>query len=266
MNKPTLFLLATLASPFAMAQSAQCNYSLDYTIEVSDSKIQFTDRNDRQVAFYADHLSVDGKTLVLTQEQAKTREEFTELSRQMVPKVVEVAIDGAELGVKAATLVVSAFFGDDPQAHQELVEPISRVADKIRANVSPNRIDTHALDASLNEELEVEIEALVENALSKYAGRMVGQVFDAVFSSDDEQTKDFSNRMAQMEKDLDLYIDKEAKAIEKKADALCVDFKQLAKLDESLESVPGYPDEGLIQQGSRGNSRLHFSRLSQETL
>jgi len=247
MNKTILLLLSTLASPAAFAHPDQCDYSVAYNIEVTEKNLSFNHQNMASVTFYRDRLLVDGKPLILSERQMQASRDFDQLVRRMVPKVVDIAIDGAELGVKAATIVVSSLFEDDPQAFEDLVKPIAKIADKIKFNINSKNINTQSINATLDHELEQEIEKLTEKAVSKYAGKVIAQVFDSVFSSKDDASDSFSQRMDKMEKDLDQYVDTESRAIEKKAQALCGDLRQLAKLDETLESNKGFPESGLIQ-------------------
>ncbi|MDQ7048865.1 MAG: DUF2884 family protein [Enterobacterales bacterium] len=249
MNKIILLLVGLLASPLAMAHSDRCDFSIDYNLEISDQKLVFNSQESGKVEFYTDRLIVDGQTLILTPQQLKASQEFDRLARQMVPKVVDIAIDAAELGVKAATIVVSSLFEDDPQAIEDLVKPISDFADKIRNDITEQRINTQSLNTTLDHQLEQEIEQLVEKAFSKYAGKIIGQVFDAAFSTEDDSKSPFSQRMDKMQHNLDKYIEAESEAIENEGKALCSDLKRLEKLDQVLELNKGYPSTGLIRQG-----------------
>ena len=259
MHKVILLIVGVLASSLVSAHSEQCDYSMDFNLEISEQKLVFINQKVGKVEFFADRLQVDGQTLVLSKQQAKASRDFDQLARQMVPKVVEIAIDGAELGVKAATIVVSSLFEDDPQAIEDLVKPISDFADKIRADITEKQINTHSLNATLEHQFEQKIDQLVEKAFSKYAGKIIGQVFDAAFSIEDDSKSPFSQRMDKMQQNLDKYVEAESDVIEKKGEALCSDIKQLAKFDQVLESIKGYPATGLIQQDSQHHGRVNIS-------
>jgi len=249
--KKIIFTVAILlASSNLAAHSNVCDYSLDYNIKITDEQIVFNKKGEREIIFFGDKLSIDGKYVSLNNDQREANRAFQQETRQILPKIAEIAVEGAEIGVKAATLVMTSFFGEDEEVHTDLIKPIESLSEKIKANINKNSLNTDQLEQSFDNEFEKEIEGLVEKAISKYSGRILSQVLGSVFSGDNEELKDFEFRMENLESDIEAYVETQAKVLESKAESLCEDFARLAEYDAKLEQVTGYPSKGIIYKGS----------------
>ncbi len=232
------------------AHSNECDFSVNYNINIDDQQIRFDKKNGSKIVFDGDELMIDGKLVSLTNKQQQTSQDFQRRTRAVVPKIAQIAVEGAELGVKAATIALTGLFGNGEDVHRDLIEPIEAISSKIKANISETSLNTEALEESFEEDFEDEIEKLVETAISKYSGKMITQIIGSIFSGDEEDIKDFEFRMENMEHDIERYVETHAEALEEKADELCVDLKAIAELDEQLEEVDGYPKDGIIQEDS----------------
>lgn len=232
------------------AHSNDCDYSVDYNINIDDQQIRFHKKSGDNIVFSGDELLINGKSLSLTSRQRQTSEDFQKQTRAIVPKIAYIAVEGAEIGVKAATIALTGLFGDSEDVQKDLIDPIEAISTKIKANISETSLNTEELEKSFEDDFENEIEELVETAISKYSGKMVSQIIGSIFSGDEEDMKDFEFRMENMEHDIERYVEKHAEALEEKADELCVDLKAIAKLDEQLEGIAGYPEDGVIQEDS----------------
>lgn len=257
MKKVLIGSLATiLCLPLAAHNNEVCEYGLNYNINISSDTIKFSNEETNTVEFSGSTIIVDGKKLELNSEQKAYSAKFDRQTRQVVPKIADIAIEGAEIGLKAATLAVTALFGEDQEVHKDLILPIEKISDKIKANVNDKMLNAHTIETSFDEELEREIEGLVAKALSKYSGEILGQVLSSVFSGDGEEMKDFEFRMENLEHDIETYVDSQATALEAKAETLCEDIKLLSELDQKLIMVDGYPSTGLISLGNDHSKKL----------
>jgi len=251
-----------LASSNLAAHSNVCDYSVDYNIQITDEQIVFNKKGEREIIFFGDKLSINGKYVSLNNEQRAANRAFQQETRQILPKVAEIAVEGAEIGVKAATLVATSFFGNDEDVHTDLIKPIESLSQKIKENINTHSLNTDQLEQSFDGEFEKEIEGLVEKAISKYSGRIISQIIGSVFSSDNEELKDFEFRMENLESDIEAYIETQASALEIKAESLCEDFARLADYDAKLEQVVGYPSKGIIYKGSQQGLQISGLNLN----
>ena len=256
MKKTMIALLLAGVVSGVSAHSDVCDYSVDYNINIDGKQLSFDKKSGDSIVFEGDELTINGKSISLTAEQLQVSRDLQTQTRAVVPKIAYIAVEGAELGVKAATIALTGLFGDGDDVHRDLIEPIEAISTKIKANISETSLNTQELEKSFDQDFEDEIEKLVETAISKYSGRMVSQIISSIFSGDEEDVKDFEFRMENMEHDIERYVEANAKAIEEKADELCVDLKAIAELDEQLEAVDGYPKDGIIQEGSDHGFRI----------
>ncbi|MGB0495260.1 MAG: DUF2884 family protein [Kangiellaceae bacterium] len=266
--KLTSLLVASIISTGVLAgnnssSKNQCDYSVDYDVKLDEKKITLTHPDKKEITFLSDELIIDGKSVDLTPSQLDASQKFQTKARKLVPEIADIAIEGAELGVKAATMVITALGGATSEEQKELIEPLNKISQKIRDNIDHKTFNSKSLSTDFDKEIEQEIEAFVGKAISQFSGKMVSQVMSSIFSGDDaksEEMKDFEFRMENLEHDIETYVEANAKELEEKADALCVDLKEMEKLDLVLESVQGYPEKGVIQPGD-GHS-FHINRIS----
>ncbi len=250
MKKTLLAAALAVSCASAQAHSNQCEYSLDYNVAVENGVVTYTSKSNKVVEFNQGELKVDGKNVSLSDSQKKDAMAFQAKTQETIPKIADIAIEGAELGLKAASLVVTSLFGEDQDVHKDLIQPIEKISTRLKENIKRDSINTLAIEKSFDVEFDQEVEALVSKAMSKYSGRLIGQVLSSIFSGDQEDVKDFEFRMENLEHDIETYVSANADKLELKAEKLCDDFKLLAELDERLESVSSYPKNGLIEVGS----------------
>lgn len=245
--------------------SDQCEYSVDYNVKIDDQLIQLTHPKNKSITFMQGKLLIDGKSVALSSEQAEASKAFQAKTRVLVPKVADIAIEGAELGIKAATMVITALGGATQAEQKELLEPLNKISEKIRANINHKTFNNKTLSDSFDEDIEEEIAQFVAKAIRTFSGRMIGQLMGAIFSGDkeSEEMKDFEFRMESLEHDIETYVESNAKVLEAKAGALCVELEQLAEIDLVLETVSGYPKNGVIQEGKGHNFRINRFSLSE---
>lgn len=258
--KKTLIAAAIMGTcGMASADSNVCNFSTDYNIDINEESVSFNKEDGDSFEFRDRLMLINGKAITLTDEQTRASLKLQQGARAMVPKIAEIAVEGAELGIKATTMVLTSLFGDDMEMQNELIEPIEAISEKIKQNVSATRLNTQSLEKSFDDAFDQEFEKMIEKAAVKYSGKIVSNVLSSIFSGDEEELKDFEFRMENLEKDIEVYVEDNAKTLEIKANSLCVDMAALEEFDTKLETVSGYPEGGLFHQDS--NKGINFSDL-----
>ncbi|MCF6192871.1 MAG: YggN family protein [Kangiellaceae bacterium] len=260
MISKTVTILAglTLFSASVVAEGSECHFSVSHDIEISEQKLIFQ-KDNQKLTFTPDQLFINGKVTTLTSAQSQASKQLYRETRRLVPKISEIALEGAELGIKAATLVITSLFGVDEDVHNDLIKPIEALSQKIKDKISVNSINTKALNNIFDEEVDQELERLLSRAMSKYAGQMASQLISKIFSGDSEEIEDLEFKMENLEHDIEAYVESQSGSLEDKANALCKDLDRLAEVDAKLESVKGYPVGGLIQVDSKGG--FHVSSI-----
>jgi len=263
--KKTIYAVALTAlmgtSSSVIAHNDVCNYSTDYNINIDEKSVVFSKNNGDKFEFIDNKLLINGDPVVLTDEQREASAALEKNARAMVPQIAEIAVEGAELGLKATTIVMTSLFGeDDPAIQEEIIAPIEALTEKIKANITTTSFNSQTLEKSFDEAFDEEFEQMIETVVTKHSGKLVSNVLAAVFSGDGEEMEDFSFRMETLERDIDTYVEANAADLEVKAEALCADIAALDKWDNLLESVDGYPAGGLIEKD--GNQGFRFSGLN----
>ena len=244
----------------ASAESNVCDYSTDFNINIDEQSVLFEKNNGDRFEFKNDQLFINGNSIELSAQQRRASSKLESGARAMVPKVAVVAVEGAELGIKAATMVMTTLFSDDPKAQEELMVPIEAIGERIKQNISKTQLNTEALERSFDEAFDEEFEKMLELAITKYSGKIVGNILTTVFSGDGEELKDLEFRMENLEQDIENYVEQHAAELERKAEALCEDMAELDVFDTQLESVDGYPQKGLFSKNT--GKGFKFSSIS----
>lgn len=242
------------------AHNEECNYSTDYNVNIESDSVIFSKTGGEKFEFRGDQLIVNNKKVVLDEDQLEAAQNLQRDTRKMVPKIALIAVDGAELGIKATTIVMTSLFGDDQQVHQDLIAPIEALSDRIKQNISSKTFNVEALEKSIDESFDEELEQLLSTAISKYSGKIVSSVLASVFSGDTEEIEDLEFRMENMEREIETYVEENAGDLEQRANALCADIAIIDQFDNALASVEGYPTDGLIYKDSEKG--IKFSGMS----
>ena len=232
----------------ASADTDICDYSTDFNVEINEQSVLFKKDNGRSFEFKGNQLFIDGEVAELSKDQQKAIAELQERARAMVPKIAEIAVEGAELGVTAATMVLTALFEDDQALQQELLEPIKEATAKIKENINKDLMNSKELEKLLDESFDEKFEEAIESAATKYASKIIGNIFDNLFSENSEELEKLEARMEQLEKNIEESIKVNATKLEEKAESLCQDIIAMDALDNQLDGVEGYPEDGLIQK------------------
>ena len=251
--KKTLIATAILGmSTIAQADSNVCQFSTDYDINIDEKSVIFKKEGAETIEFKGETLLINGEAVRLSEQEKQASLALQSGARAMVPKIAKIAVEGAELGIKASTMVLSSLFGNDPDMHKDLIAPIEKISETIQANINETTMNTAELEKAFEDAFDEEFEQMIETAATKYSGKIVGNVLAAVFSGDEEEIKDLEFRMENLERDIEKYVESNAEELEKQADSLCLEVAALEKFDSALEKVEGYPSEGVIQADGDG--------------
>jgi len=254
----TLALIGVVSG--AQAHDNECSFSTNYNVNVEENEVIFSKKNGDTIAFIGDELLINNEKVEMNDEQREAAESLRENTKAMVPKIAEIAVEGAELGLKATTVVMTSLFGDDMDMQSDLIKPIEAVTEKIKANITAKSFNSEALEVSFKEAFDEEFEQAIEAAVTKYSGKIVSNVLSAVFSGDSEELEDFEFRMENLEREIETYVTDNAKDLEIKAESLCVDLVKLESFDKQLEGIAGYPSDGVFETDGDGN--LNFTNIN----
>ncbi len=246
MTKLKILLLLSVFSVLKTVSADDCSFSTDYNIKILPDSILFSKNKLSQLQFRGDNLLINREKVELSDKQREASRLFQKQTRLILPKVADVAVEGAELGINASVVTLKALFCENNEMAGELTQSVEKLGRKIRSSITDTRYDAETLGDSLDNIFDDEFEKLIEQATVKYSGKMMSNILASVFSGDKEELKDLEFRMENLGHDIETYVEANVKTLETKAKALCQDAEILEKFDSVLETVAGYPENGLI--------------------
>ena len=220
MNKTLLTMIMTAACMNVTADTNNCDYSLNYDINISDTEVRYSNVAGDNLLFTKNKLIINGNTASLTHQQILSSKHFQSETRKLLPKIAEVAIEGAELGLKAATIAMAALVGDDKSVQNDFIKPIEAITNKVKLNITAKSLNTSTIESLFEKEFEQQIEAMVKKVISQYSGKIISDVIGSIFSGDSEDLKDFEFRMENLEQDIEAVRRDSCKSVRAKSEKI----------------------------------------------
>lgn len=243
-------MLRTLCAFFAFcslllvanAVSANCNIQFESDISVSPEVIKVSSGERDMVIGRQQTLYVDYEALELNPEQQALLARYAEAIRGTMPAVISIALEGAEIGLRALTEVLHSMFGGSPPAavvqayddlHRAIDEKVRRSGDEFYLA----RGQTSSLDTSLDE-----LGPVIEQAVAASIGSLftnIGALFSEGEGSLDLKFDAMVKRMEELSARIEETVGGQAAMLRESADGLCVDLKALEQVErELIDAIP----------------------------
>ena len=221
----------------------QCSFELDADLTITPDRILIEGDHLGAVEITDDEaLSVAGESVALGPDQRAAVSAYAAQLRAVVPTVVDTALEGAEVGISAASEVLSVFLGDDiPESIVAgLAEARSEVRSRVggedevwfvhRGGISAGDGGVSALD---------EIEPIIERSVSERVGALLIAAGESLQSGDgtfDERMEAFDARMERLGEEIDQKVESRAAGIEAQAGVLCAEMEVLVAREKVLKA------------------------------
>lgn len=238
---PLLALLAVAFAPAAAGAHAQCEFEVDANLRIDAERIVIEDRELGSVVIReAGALAIDGRDVDLDADQREAVDAYATRLRTVVPAVVELAVDGVEIGVTAVSEVFAALLGDD-ELPVAMRETLAEVRTKVDAGLGRrddvwyvNRDGIQGLDEALES-----VEPAIEKAVAESVGALLialGRRMNEEDGSLDERMNSFGERMAGLGDEIEARVERDAEGLESKAEGLCAQFEALATREDEMKA------------------------------
>lgn len=255
-GRPVAALLGAIAltfSPVAFATD-QCDFEIEADLTVGPERIVIDDRWLGEVVIGDDgELEIDGEAIDLDDDQREAVEAYADQLRDVIPAVVELALDAMDLGVTAVTDVFAALVDGDPPngVHEALEDLRADVRERLGRDEEVWYVRGDGISGT--DDAMESIEPLVERAVAESIGTLliaVGQSMRAEDGSLEERMEAFADRMERIEEDIEDRVERDADAIERQADRLCAEMEILASREEDMrDRVPELSRLRVLEQG-----------------
>lgn len=235
MKKSLLFLALLIGAGQASAHGKDgvqlgCDVGTAWNVSPYRTAFLFTREGSspREVGVGGGRLFVDGKEVTLG---AADRERIAALElemRALVPELHKVALEAVDIAYTALTEVARALSSTPEKTVAELERGRRQ---------SLAEIERAPMAAFNSDAIEAIVEPIIGRFIPDIVGGAVRTALKAAFSGEAEREQ-MQSKMERMERELDVRVDKRAKALEPLAERMCARLRRMDKLDDAIEWRP----------------------------
>lgn len=245
--KPAATLVAALTFVPVQAvahwfEEASCNLEFNGAVAVTPELVRIESGGRELILTTANAMLIDGHAIELDAAQRAHVEEYAREIRATVPQIVEIAIEGIEVGLTAAAEVARAVFdAEPPQDLYALMDEVKeRIDQRLYARDGSIYLDGNGIDA-LDESI-ADLEPRIEEIMGQLVGGALtaaGNVLSGGEGSFLERMEAFGARMERFQHEMEEKVGARAAGIEARAEELCDQVRALASAEDALqEAVP----------------------------
>jgi len=168
-------------------------------------------------------LFVDGKWVALNAADSKRIAQYERETRAVLPLARQIGRDAAEIAFTVLGEVAAGFSSDPASTRAELAKARSRLDARLARSISANHFNSDHLGEGIGQ--------TVAELLPSLVGDIVGGAVRAALTGDTARMQ----RMQTIDQDIEARVDPRAKALERRAEALCQHMQALDEIDDALE-------------------------------
>lgn len=231
---PVLAAALCLATGNALARDRHvhvhdsCDVHSEYALQMHGKAFVFT-RDDgpaQHVAIGGGRLFVDGKEVALDAADRERVQRFEAGLNRLVPQMQAVVVDATDIAFSALEEVARGFA---PKGGSDVVARLEESRAKLHAELRDRPV------MMFNDDLEARvIKPVVTEYVPLIAGNAVSSTLAVVFSGDEKKAEEFGRRMDAMGDEIERKVEKRAKSLEPRVDALCDGARDLDRLEDGL--------------------------------
>jgi hypothetical protein len=224
----SLVLLSIAAS--AHAGDVECNIESDYDLSINPQSVILTrdSGTPKWIVIRGDKLFVDDRWVVLGHEDRKRIAAFDRGTREIMPLAAQIGRDAADIAFTALGEVAAGFSNDPARTRAKLEQARGKIDSRLARSISANRFDSSDLGKGIGD--------AVSEVVPLVIGDIVGGAVRAALSGDTKRLE----AMDGLDQQIEARVQPRAKALEKRAQQLCLKMQELDRLDSALAyRLPG---------------------------
>ena len=232
----------------AMAREISCDVESDYELHVTPRSVILTREHGTPdaVLMREGRLFVDGKWVALNTEDSKRIAQYERETRAVLPLARQIGRDASEIAFTVLGEVASGFSSDPASTRAKLARARTRLDARLARSISANHFNSDHLGEGIGRTVGELVPSLI--------GDIVGGAVSAAFTGDTARLQ----RMENMDKDIEARVEPRAKALERRAEALCQHMQALDEIDDALDyRLPDGRPLDLLDARARTHSRKH---------
>ena len=232
----------------AMAAEISCDVESDYELHVTPRSVILTREHGTPdaVLMREGRLFVDGKWIARSAADSKRIAQYERETRAVLPLARQIGHDAAEIAFTVLGEVASGFSSDPAATRAKLAKARTSLDARLSRSISANHFNSDHLGEGIGRTVAELVPSLI--------GDIVGGAVRAALTGDTARMR----RMESMDKDIEARVEPRAKALERRAEALCRHMQALDDIDDALDyRLPDGRPLDLLDAKARTHSRKH---------
>lgn len=229
--------------------SERCDIEFKNDLRLDPQSLEITNANNQHLVFAHGQLTIDGQIVDLDAQQQQAFTDYADGVRTYMPEVAQIALDGVKIAGVAIEEVGTAFGIQHSDALKDLV---NQIGVNIEATFYQNGAFVMGKQSfeQLGDDIEAQFDEDFEQAMEQAVLQSIGSVFIALGSEligSGGDMEEFEQRMERLGEQVEQRVELQAANIEKRADALCLSFTELAQQEQQLIGMlPKFKDYQLL--------------------
>lgn len=255
MRGTTLALLPVLmlAGGSVAATEISCDVESDYELHVTQRSVILTREHGTPevLLMRQGRLFVDGNWVELSAADGRRIADYERETRAVLPLARQIGHDATAIAFTTLGEVASGFSNDPAATRAKLAKARVKLDARLARSISANHFNSDHLGEGIARTVAEVVPSLV--------GDIVGGAVRAAFNGDTARLE----RMERMDQEIEARVAPRAKALERRAEALCQHMQALDEIDGALDyRLPDGRRLDLIDTGTheRGNTSGKASR------
>lgn len=214
-----------LAGGQVAASEISCDVESDYELHVTPRSVILTrERGTPETLLMRDgRLFVDGAWAELNAADGKRIAQYERETRAVLPLARQIGHDATAIAFTTLGEVAAGFSSDPAETRAKLAKARVKLDARLADSISANHFNSDHLGEGIGR--------TVAELLPSLIGDIVGGAVRAAFSGDTARLE----RMENMDKEIEARVAPRAKALERRAEALCQHMQALDEIDDALD-------------------------------
>lgn len=214
----------------AAAKEISCDVESDYELHVTPRSVILTREHGTPavVLMRQGKLFVDGRWVELNAADGKRIAQYERETRAVLPLARQIGHDATAIAFTALGEVAAGFSNDPAVTRAKLAKARVKLDARLARSISANHFNSDHLGEGIGR--------TVAELLPSLIGDIVGGAVRAAFNGDIARLE----RMERMDQEIEARVAPRAKALERRAEALCQHMQALDQIDDALDyRLPG---------------------------
>lgn len=207
------------------AKEISCDVESDYELHVTPRSVILTREHGTPdvVLMRQGKLFVDGRWVELNAADGKRIAQYERETRAVLPLARQIGHDATAIAFTALGEVAAGFSNDPAVTRAKLAKARVKLDASLARSISANHFNSDHLGEGIGR--------AVAELLPSLIGDIVGGAVRAAFNGDTARLE----RMERMDQEIEARVAPRAKALERRAEALCQHMQALDQIDDALD-------------------------------